>query len=63
MAEQNKTVYIIDRGTWQTEIEAKNLADARRKILWDYANSGEITLVVAEYQLVSEKREKINTDY
>lgn len=63
MAEQNKTVYIIDRGTWQTEIEAKNLADARRKILWDYANSGEITLVVAEYQLISEKREKINTDY
>lgn len=63
MAEQNKTVYIIDRGTWQTEIEAKDLADARRKILWDYANSGEITLVVAEYQLVSEKREKINTDY
>lgn len=63
MAEQNKTVFIIDRGTWQTEIEAKNLADARRKILWDYANSGEITLVVAEYQLVSEKREKINTDY
>ncbi len=63
MAKQNKTVFIIDRGTWQTEIEAKDLADARRKILWDYANSGEITLVVAEYQLVSEKREKINTDY
>ena len=63
MAKQNKTVFIIDRGTWQTEIEAKDLADARRKILWDYANSGEVTLVVAEYQLVSEKREKINTDY
>lgn len=63
MAEQNKTVFMIDRGTWQTEIEARDLADARRKILWDYANSGEVTLVVAEYQLVSEKREKINTDY
>lgn len=63
MAKQNKTVFMVDRGTWQTEIEARDLADARRKILWDYANCGEITLVVAEYQLVSEKREKINTDY
>lgn len=63
MAKQNKTIFMIDRGTWQTEIEARDLADARRKILWDYANSGEVTLVVAEYQLVSEKREKINTDY
>lgn len=64
MPSQKKTVFILDRGAgWQTEIDARNLAEARQKINWDYANCGKITLVVAEYELVSEKREVINTDY
>lgn len=64
MPHKNKIVFIVDRGAgWRIEIDAKTIAEAKRKIAWDYANCGKITLVVAEYELVSEKREVINTDY
>lgn len=56
-------MYYVDSHGGESQIDAKNMQEAKRKVLEDYANCGIKLITTKEYKWVGTKVTKIDTTY